>query len=205
VLVRRDTERPPRVRWPVEPGSRALLANDPVRAAYLRHIVPQLRALLKEQLPEYMVPAAISVVSALPRTPNGKLDRKSLQPPEIAQRSTALAFVAPQTALEQVLAGIWAGVLGVERVGRHDNFFDLGGHSLLVIQVMVRMREAFQIDVPFRTLFTSPTVAGLGEVLLGLLAQIEQTAQVLVKLSQLSDQEVEAMLARASTAQLVTP
>jgi len=205
VLVRRDSERPPRVRWPVEPGSRALLANDPVRAAYIRHVVPRLRAVLKEQLPEYMVPAAISVVSTLPRTPNGKIDRKALQPPEIAQGSAAPEFVAPQTALEQVLAGIWAGVLGVERVGRHDNFFELGGHSLLVIQVMVRLREAFQINVPFRTLFASPTVAGLGEALRGLSAQIEQTAEVLLKLSQLSDQEVKAMLARAPAAPLETP
>jgi acyl carrier protein len=205
VLVRRDNERLPRVRWPVEPGSRALLANDPVRAAYIRHVVPQLRALLKEQLPDYMVPAAMSVVAALPRTPNGKIDRKALQPPEIVQRRAAHAFVAPQTALEQVLAEIWAGVLGVERVGRQDNFFELGGHSLLVIQVMVRIREAFQIDVPFRTLFTSATLAGLGEALLGLSAQIERTAEVLVKLSQLSDLEVEALLTRASTAPLETP
>jgi len=205
VLVRRDGARPPLVRWPVELGSCALLANDPVRAAYIRHVVPQLRALLKEQLPEYMVPAAISVVSSLPRTPNGKIDRKALQPPEIAQRRAAQTFVAPQTALEQVLAGIWAGVFGVERVGRHDNFFELGGHSLLVIQVMVRIREAFQIDVPFRTLFTSPTLAGLGEALLGVSGQIERTAELLVKLSQLSDQEVEAMLTRVPTAPLETP
>jgi acyl carrier protein len=205
VLVRRDSERPPRVRWPVEPGSRALLANDPVRAAYIRHAVPRLRALLKEQLPEYMLPAAISVVSTLPRTPNGKIDRQALQPPEFAQRSAVPAFVAPQTALDQVLAGIWAGVLGVERIGRHDNFFELGGHSLLVIQVIVRIREAFQIDVPFRTLFASPTVAGLGEALRGLSAQIEPTAEVLVKLSQLSDQEVEAMLTRAPAAPLERP
>ena len=113
--------------------------------------------------------------------------------------------MAPQTALEQVLAGIWAGVLGVERIGRHDNFFELGGHSLLVIQVMVRIREAFQVDVPFRALFASPTVAGLGEALRGLSAQIDPTAEVLVELSRLSDQEVTAMLTPAPVAPLETP
>jgi amino acid adenylation domain-containing protein len=199
VLVRRDTEPPAFVRWPEEPRHREAIVNDPVRAAYTRHVVPQLRALLKENLPEYMLPAAISVLSTLPRTPNGKIDRRSLPAPELAHRSVEQSFIAPRTALEQVLAGIWASVLGVERVGVHDNFFELGGHSLLVIQVMVRIRDAFQIDLPFRSLFTTPTVAGLGEAMLGLVGQIERierTAELLVALSRLSDKEVEAMLTR---------
>lgn len=179
--------------------SRGAIANDPVRAAYTRHVVPQLRALLKENLPEYMLPSAIIVISAPPLTPNGKIDRKSLPAPETAHRSVEQSFLAPRTALEQVLAGIWASVLGVDRVGVYDNFFELGGHSLLVIQVIVRIRDAFQIDLPFRSLFTTPTVAGLGEAMLGPagpIERIERTAELLVALSQLSDGEVEAMLTR---------
>jgi acyl carrier protein len=208
VLVRRDNETPAFVRWPEEQRSRAAIANDPVRAAYTRQVVPQLRALLKQNLPEYMVPSAIIVISTPARTPNGKIDRKSLPAPEIAHRSVEQSFVAPRTALEQVLAGIWANVLGVERVGAHDNFFELGGHSLLVIQVIVRIRDAFQIDLPFRSLFTTPTVAGLGEAMLGLAGQIERierTAELLLALSQLSDNEVEAMLTRDTTAKLGAP
>jgi acyl carrier protein len=203
VLVRRDNDRPAFVRWPEEPWSREAIANDPVRAAYTRHIVPELRALLKENLPEYMLPSAISVISSLPRTPNGKIDRRSLPAPEMAHRGVEHSFAAPRTPLEQVLAGIWAGVLGLERVGVHDNFFELGGHSLLVIQVMVRIRDAFQVDLPFRSLFTTATVAGLADAMLGLAGQaerIERTAELLVALSRLSDKEVEAMLAQELTA-----
>ncbi|MCC7361438.1 MAG: methyltransferase, partial [Anaerolineales bacterium] len=205
VLVRRDNPQPAPVRWPVASGSRAPLANDPLRAAYLRRIVPELRARLQEQLPAYMLPAAISVVSALPRTPNGKLDRQALQPPEFAQRPAARAFVPPQTALEQVLAQIWAGVLAVEHVGRHDNFFELGGHSLLVIQVIVRLREAFQVELPFRALFSHPTLAALSAALLALPAPVERRAEILLQLAQLSDAEVEARLTRAPAAPLPTP
>jgi acyl carrier protein len=150
-----------------------------------------------------MQPAAIVVLSNLPLTPNGKIDRKSLPAPEAAHRSSEQSLVEPRTALEQVLAGIWASVLGVERVGVHDNFFEMGGHSLLVIQVIVRIRDAFRIDLPFRSLFTTPTAAGLGEAMLGLAGQsqrIERTAELLLALAQLSDNEVEAMLTRETTA-----
>ena len=208
VLVRRDNGRRAFVRWPGEHLRRAAIANDPVCAAYTRHVVPQLRALLKENLPEYMQPAAIVVLSNLPLTPNGKIDRKSLPTPETAHRSIEQSFVEPRTALEQVLAEIWARVLGIERVGLHDNFFEMGGHSLLVIQVVVRIRDAFQIDLPFRSIFAAPTVAGLGEAMLGLAGQserIERTAELLVVLSQLSDDEVEAMLTSETTAPVGAP
>ena len=101
-----------------------------------------------------------------------------------------------------VLASIWASVLGVEQLGVHDSFFELGGHSLLVIQVVVRIREAFEIELPFRSLFAAPTVAGLAETMLGLVGQrarIEQTAELLLQLSRLSDSEVDAMLAHGDS------
>src|SRR5581483_6486319 len=105
-----------------EPWSR--FANDPLRARLTRQLVPLLRSHLQERLPEYMVPSAFVVLDALPLSPNGKVDRKALPAPDRA-RPDAEEFVGPRTPTEQSLAGVWSEVLGVERVGVHDNFFDL--------------------------------------------------------------------------------
>ncbi len=118
-----------------------------------------LRAHLSARLPEYMVPAAFVAVDALPLTPNGKLDRKALPAPDFA--SAEDAYVAPRTPVEAVLAGIWADVLRVERVGVHDGFFALGGHSLLATQVVSRIRETLAVELPLRALFEGPTVGAL--------------------------------------------
>lgn len=119
-----------------------------------------LRSFLQERLPDYMLPSAFVMLKALPLTPNGKIDRNSLPAPEQELEQT---FVAPRNPIERVLADIWAECLDVERVGIHDNFFDLGGHSLLATQVIYKMREAFQINLPLRSLFDAPTVAGIAE------------------------------------------
>ena len=188
--------------WLRAQAAQGAVANDPLRAAFARQVVPELRTLLKEHLPEYMLPAVITVLSDLPRTPNGKIDRRALPAPEMALRGAGPSVTTPRTAVEPVLAGIWASVLGVEQLGVHDSFFELGGHSLLVIQVVVRIREAFEIDLPFRSLFAAPTVAGLAETMLGLVGQrarIEQTAELLLQLSRLSDSEVDAMLAHGDS------
>ncbi|MFE8605167.1 non-ribosomal peptide synthetase [Archangium violaceum] len=121
-----------------------------------------LRAWMKERLPEYMVPPAYVVLESLPLSPNGKVDRKALPAPDGA-RSDKAAFEAPRTETEVKLAEIWRALLGVERVGLNDDFFELGGHSLLATQVVVRAREAFQVEVPLRNLFDAPTLAGLAE------------------------------------------
>ncbi|HEV2735072.1 MAG TPA: amino acid adenylation domain-containing protein, partial [Longimicrobiaceae bacterium] len=118
-----------------------------------------IRARLRDRLPEYMVPSTLTVLDALPRSPNGKVDRRALPAPDAA--GDADAYVAPRTPTEEVLAGIWAEVLGVERVGAHAGFFDLGGHSLLATRATSRIREAFGTEVPLRALFEAPTVAGL--------------------------------------------
>jgi amino acid adenylation domain-containing protein len=100
-----------------------------------------LREFLKEKLPEYMVPAAIVVLETLPLTPSGKIDRRSLPEPDPARPELAEPFVAPASPVEERLAAIWAEVLGVEKVGIHDDFFELGGHSLLATQVVARARR----------------------------------------------------------------
>jgi len=123
----------------------------------------QLRALAKEKLPEYMVPSAYVALDALPLTPNGKVDRKTLPAPEAARPNLEAGFVGPRTPYEEKLAKIWCDVLHLERVGVEDNFFELGGHSLLVTQVVSRIRTAFDIDLPLRSVFEAPTVAGLAE------------------------------------------
>ncbi|MFN2514061.1 MAG: hypothetical protein ABR568_21940, partial [Pyrinomonadaceae bacterium] len=92
-----------------------------------RKLVPQLRSLLKEKLPDYMMPSAFVMLDTMPLTPNGKVDRKALPAPDHVRPGLEGAFAAPRTPTEELLAGIWAEVLGVERIGIHDNFFELGG------------------------------------------------------------------------------
>ena len=136
-------------------------ANDPLRGKLVRGLAPLLRDHLRKVLPEYMVPSAFVVFDALPLGPNGKLDRKALPAPEQSRPELDEAYVAPRTPTEQTLADLWAGVLGLERVGVQDNFFELGGHSLLATQVVSRMRKALQVELPLRALFEAPTVAEL--------------------------------------------
>lgn len=122
-----------------------------------------LRTFLAEHLPEYMMPSAFVVLDALPLTPNGKLDRQALPAPGRDRTGGNNEFVAPRTPVETTLAEIWAQLLDLERVGIHDHFFHLGGHSLLAIQLISRVREKLQIELPVYSLFEAPTIAGLAQ------------------------------------------
>ncbi|HYH79872.1 MAG TPA: amino acid adenylation domain-containing protein, partial [Longimicrobium sp.] len=122
-----------------------------------------LRAHVRRSLPEFMVPSAFVFLDALPLTPNGKLDRRALPAPELA--SAGDRYVAPRTPVEEVLAEIWADVLRLERVGVHDSFFDLGGHSLLIIRLLADIQATFDLEISIRTVFSMPTLEAMaGEI-----------------------------------------
>ncbi|HWS56152.1 MAG TPA: condensation domain-containing protein, partial [Pyrinomonadaceae bacterium] len=119
----------------------------------------ELREHVRERLPAYMVPSRFVALEALPLTPSGKVDRKALPDPGAARE--ARVYEPPVGAVEELMAGVWAEMLGLERVGRGEDFFELGGHSLLATQIMSRARKAFSVELPLRQLFETPTVAGL--------------------------------------------
>ncbi len=127
-------------------------------------LISNLRGFLKEKLPQYMIPSAFVLLEALPLTSNGKIDRRSLKAPDV-ERSELNAAFAPRTPEEQLLAEIWSQVLGVKQIGIGDNFFELGGHSLLATQLIAKVRETFQVELPLRSLFQSPTVESLAEAI----------------------------------------
>ncbi len=136
-------------------------ANDPQWGRRMRALVPAVRAAVRARLPEYMLPSAIVVLESLPLSANGKVDRAALPAPDPARAGSEGAHVAPRTPAEARMAAVWAEVLGLERVGVHDDFFALGGHSLLATQVASRVREELRVELPLRALFEAPTVAGL--------------------------------------------
>ena len=143
------------------------LPGDRILAAYIvpkRKPAPSsndLRHFLQARLPDYMLPSAFAILKAFPLTPNGKIDRRALPAPE--RVCPEVAYVAPRSVVEQQLVEIWAKVLGLERVGIHENFFELGGHSLLLTQLLVQVRDTFQVDLSLGNLFEAPTVLRLAE------------------------------------------
>ncbi|OYE01728.1 non-ribosomal peptide synthetase [Nostoc sp. 'Peltigera membranacea cyanobiont' 232] len=135
--------------------------NNPLYGKLVQKLVPQVRSLIQEKLPNYMVPQAFVLLNALPLTPNGKVDRRALPAPDTATRNLATSFVSPRTPIEAQLVQIWSQVLGIERIGVKDNFFELGGHSLLATQVISRINSTFGLDLSLQIMFKSPTIAGI--------------------------------------------
>jgi amino acid adenylation domain-containing protein/non-ribosomal peptide synthase protein (TIGR01720 family) len=122
-----------------------------------------LRSYVRQTLPDYMVPSAFVWLDEMPLTPNGKVNRRALPAPDWSRRDLQSAYVAPRTPVEEMLANIYAQLLGVERVSVRDSFFDLGGHSLLATQLVSRLREFFQLELPLRELFEATSVAELAD------------------------------------------
>ncbi len=166
------------------PGNKRLVAYIvPVPRAHI--LSGSLRDILTTQLPEYMVPTAFVVLDALPLTPNGKVDRAALPAPDATNIVRDGASVAPSTPLEERLAEIVAILLNVEAIGRDDNFFMLGGHSLLGTQLITRVSETFGVDLSLRTLFEAPTIRQLS-------TEIEQ--HILAKLEAMTEEEARRLL-----------
>jgi amino acid adenylation domain-containing protein len=184
VLAREDT-----------PGDRRLVAY--VVSAPERAPDPvELRALVELRLPAYMVPAAFVILPELPLTANGKVDRRALPAPGFAAGSAEL--IPPRTLLEQEIAEVWREVLGVERVGLRDSFWDLGGHSLLATKVLARLHDALGLDLPLQALFEAPTLAGFAEAVgrhvLAAGGDGEELDGLLAELGDLSEVEARALL-----------
>jgi ubiquinone/menaquinone biosynthesis C-methylase UbiE/acyl carrier protein len=136
-------------------------ANDPLAVTFTRKLVPTLREYLRGKMPEYMVPSDFVVLDAMPLTPNGKLNRKALPAPSFGRSAPSLGFTAATSPMERTLSEIWAKELGLAKVSVNDNFFDLGGHSLLMVHVQSRLNEALNANVSIVELFQYPTIRSL--------------------------------------------
>ena len=141
------------------PGDKRLVAYVVAAREQSPPTVNELRRHLREQLPDYMIPAAFVVLPALPLTPNGKVNRLALPSPEKLRPELEAAYTPPRTEAERLIASLWQEVLGLEQVGMDDNFFDLGGHSLLTIQVHLKLRERFAKELTIIDVFKYPTVS----------------------------------------------
>ena len=149
-----------------QPGQKRLVAYL-VADRQQKPTVNELHSFLKERLPHYMVPAAFAFLEGLPLSPNGKIDRLALPAPDSLRPILGEELVPPRTATEEMLAGVWAAILGLNRVGVHDNFFHLGGNSLTATRLVSRVRDAFQVELPLCDIFEAPTVAQLAEIIEG--------------------------------------
>lgn len=135
----------------------------------------EIKAALRNRLPEYMVPSEIILLEQFPLTPNGKIDRRALPPPT-KSRDEAAIHVEPRTPMEEMVAQIWAEFLGVQRPGREDDFFELGGHSLLAMRMLSRLRQIFNCELELRAIFQFPVLSDLAAHLESLTSQTQQNA-----------------------------
>jgi acyl-CoA synthetase (AMP-forming)/AMP-acid ligase II/acyl carrier protein len=176
----------------------------------IAHLVPnagasisldEIRVFLRARLPGYMIPAAFIICDSLPLTPTGKIDRRRLAAVDLDKLDQPSMFVAPRTPIEESLAEIWGKVLNLNRVGIHNNFFDLGGHSLFAVQVVSRLREVFGVDLPLRVIFEAPTVAQMAAIITQNQAQSasdEELAHMLCEVEAMTEEEAQKQCAEES-------
>jgi amino acid adenylation domain-containing protein len=180
--------------WGEDPEDQRLVAYVVILGSELD--ANHLQTVAREFLPDYMIPSAFVRLESLPLLTNGKIDRNSLPAPDELRLLPAESYLAPANDIEQKLADIWAEILHVERVGRHDNFFQLGGHSLLATQVMSRVREEFQTEVPLRELFEQPNIAKLSTLIEQMRAEQQENdeAQIFAMVEALSEEQLTTLL-----------
>jgi acyl-coenzyme A synthetase/AMP-(fatty) acid ligase/acyl carrier protein len=162
----------------------------------------EVRTFLRELLPEYMVPTAFVTLRAFPLTPNGKINREALPAPTSSNVDLEGTYVAPRTVLEEVIAAIWVETLGFKRIGVHDNFFEVGGHSLLAMQVISRIREEFHIELPVRSFFDGMTIERLAASVLEREPEpgrSEKIARTLKAVAEMSENELLEMISRTNS------
>jgi amino acid adenylation domain-containing protein len=180
------------------PGDKRIIVYvAPAADADLR--VNDLYNFLKDKLPEYMMPSAFVVLEQMPLTINGKVDRRALPAPDHERPDIEEHFIAPRTPAEEVVSSIWKDVLGINEIGVRDNFFRLGGHSMLAARSNFRLREAFRVDLPLRSLFISPTIEGVVNSIAELWGGreiVEEIATTLLEVENLSEDEVNMMLSQ---------
>jgi acyl carrier protein len=170
-----------------------------VLAGETRPTVTMLRRILGEKLPEYMIPSGFVFLDVLPLSANGKVDRRALPDPGNSRPNLDTPYAAPRTPIQKELAQIWDDVLSLDQVGIHDNFFDLGGHSLAASRVISRVIQTFQLDIPLRSLFDSPTVAEMARVITmnqARKASQEELERMLREVEAVSEEEAKTLLAR---------
>jgi len=195
----------------VEQAIATLIQESPGDKYLAAYVVPkdeqsgdalELRSYMRTRLPEYMLPATFVFLDKFPLTDSGKINRNALPEPD---RSSALYqrnYAPPTTPVARVVADVWASVLEVDRVGMTDNFFELGGHSLLAIRLTSRMQDAFQLDLPVRIVFEAQTMADYCEMMLDWSSdreRIEQIAQLLIELAEISEDEADRLLSEKSS------
>ncbi|MHC4454089.1 MAG: non-ribosomal peptide synthetase, partial [Planctomycetota bacterium] len=179
-----------------EPGNKRLVAYIVLEKGH-KQSTSEPRDFLKKKLPEYMIPSVFIMLEILPLLPNGKVDRKALPAPDQKRPELEKEFVAPSTPMEIKLADIWCQLLNLEEVGVNDNFFELGGHSILATQLVFRIAENFQAELPLRVVFESPFIAEIAlkiEQINEKTGENEELGRLLDELEELSDDEVQRHL-----------
>ncbi len=184
------------------------LDADSDRSRIVAYAVPNLRSTIsatdlrsyvRKKLPDYMIPARFIFLDALPVSPNGKIDRKALPVPGRSRPELDVPYIAARSPVETELAKIWAEVLAIDRVGIHDNFFDLGGHSLAASRLVSRVIQKCQLELPIKALFESPTVAEMALVIIRNQANKvgqEELERMLSEVEAISDEEAKTLLAK---------